>query len=99
MSRKHRLPNETIWGRWSIFSAGFVALLVAGCVGSTDSAATVRSFHRILFLGNSITLHGPSPSIGWTGNWGMAASTESRDYAHVLAARIPGATFDVRNVS
>jgi len=39
---------------------------------------------RVLFLGNSITLHGPSAAVGWSGNWGMAASEREKDYAHVL---------------
>ena len=39
---------------------------------------------RVLFLGNSITLHGPSESIGWTGNWGMAASAADKDYVHLV---------------
>ena len=43
---------------------------------------------RILFLGNSITLHGPKPDIGWTGNWGMAASSEDKDYVHLVASAI-----------
>lgn len=43
---------------------------------------------RVLFLGNSITLHGPTPKIGWTGNWGMAASALEKDYVHVLTAQI-----------
>jgi lysophospholipase L1-like esterase len=43
---------------------------------------------RILFLGNSITLHGPSAAVGWSGNWGMAASAPEKDYVHVLVSAI-----------
>lgn len=48
--------------------------------------------NRILFLGNSITLHGPLESIGWTGNWGMAASEQSKDYVHLLTKQIAEAS-------
>ena len=39
---------------------------------------------RVLFLGNSITIHGPSAKVSWPNNWGMAASARE-DYVHVLA--------------
>jgi len=79
-------------------AAGFCALIV-GCRDSAASPRAVPSFHRILFLGNSITSHGPDQSIGRTGDWGMAATSAVNDYAHVLTARIPGATLEERNVS
>lgn len=43
---------------------------------------------RVLFVGNSITLHGVKPEIGWNNEWGMAASQREADYVHRLMAEI-----------
>jgi lysophospholipase L1-like esterase len=43
---------------------------------------------KVLFLGNSITLHGPAAKIGWEGNWGMAASSQQKDFVHLLTSKI-----------
>ena len=43
---------------------------------------------RVLFLGNSITLHWPAPAIGWHGDWGMAASRQENDYVHICMRRL-----------
>lgn len=37
---------------------------------------------RVLFVGNSITRHGILESIGWFGDYGMAASCKENDYVH-----------------
>ncbi len=38
---------------------------------------------RVLFMGNSITLHENAPHIGWCADWGMAASERESDYVHL----------------
>lgn len=43
---------------------------------------------KILFVGNSITIHPPSDALGWSGNWGMAATCEENDYVHRLMSAI-----------
>ena len=63
-----------------------------------------QAVDRVLFLGNSITLHGPLASIGWMGNWGMAASAPEKDYVHLLTERIAKAAggrprIKVRNIA
>ena len=43
---------------------------------------------KILFVGNSITLHGILPEIGWNHCFGMAASSRENDYVHVCMKEI-----------
>ncbi len=56
-----------------------LSTLVFACMAVQASAQT-----KVLFLGNSITKHGPKADIGWTGNWGMAATAEANDYVHLV---------------
>jgi hypothetical protein len=92
--------RDSVWRRAGRFLAGaFVAIAILSCGSSTDVPATIPGIHKILILGNSITLHGPSPEIGWTGDWGMAATSAARDYAHVVAAHVPGAALEIHNIS
>ena len=43
---------------------------------------------KLAFIGNSITLHKPSASIGWSHSSGMAASKLENDYVHRTVERI-----------
>jgi len=48
----------------------------------------IETLDDILILGNSITYHSENPSNGWYGNWGMAASSQNKDYAHLLEEKL-----------
>ena len=39
---------------------------------------------RIMFIGNSMTLHGINEELGWKNECGMAASSPEKDYVHQL---------------
>ena len=54
---------------------------------------------KILLVGNSITLHGAAPQIGWNGEWGMAAASPDKDYAHLLMAACPDSPFCICQVA
>ena len=56
------------------------------------AASCVKGGVRVLFLGNSITLHGSLPKIGWTNVWGMAASAREKDYVHLVTRGIEAKT-------
>ena len=57
-----------------------IVALALVCAGIAQAAEV----QKILFLGNSITLHGPSKKVDWSGNWGMAASSLDKDYVHLV---------------
>jgi hypothetical protein len=44
--------------------------------------------YRILFMGNSITRHGPSKKLKWNYTAGMAASSEATDYVHQFVDKV-----------
>lgn len=60
----------------------------SGAAGRPELQIGALEVGRVLILGNSITLHGPAEKIGWSGNWGMAASAEDKDFVHLLLGRL-----------
>ena len=57
---------------------------------------------KVLFVGNSITLHGPKADLGWNGWHGMAASSPEKDYVHLcireMTKKHPDASFAIAQV-
>ncbi len=59
---------------------------------------------RILFVGNSITLHGKLEKAGWLNDCGMAASEPDKDYVHLVVQKIrekydPNVTYGILQVA
>ncbi|WP_339900706.1 SGNH/GDSL hydrolase family protein [uncultured Cyclobacterium sp.] len=69
------------------FLLGLILVIV-----SCETSEKPLSSHKILVIGNSITIHPPDSSIGWNANWGMAASGPEQDYFALLKADLQNLT-------
>lgn len=80
---------------------GAIALILGGCLAAgtclgqeaapPGMLGTMKA-ERLLFLGNSITLHGRHEPYGWLYDCGMAASAPEKDYVHFVAAALEART-------
>ena len=93
---------------FAVLSSAFGVVDDAAKMGATEMnpGARLRCAERmdggefkVLIYGNSIAQHGPKPDIGWTNDWGMAASAPGKDFAHLVVAGLEaklGRKADVR---
>jgi alpha-galactosidase len=61
-----------------------ILFAVIGIISFSATASAQAKPQKILFVGNSLTSHGPKADIDWHGDWGMAATSADKDYVHVV---------------
>jgi len=61
-----------------------ILFAVIGIISFSTTASAQAKPQKILFVGNSLTSHGPKADIDWHGDWGMAATSADKDYVHVV---------------
>jgi len=75
-------PTPTPTPTPNLLSRILLAPPILPCFAATASAQAKPQ--KILFVGNSLTSHGPKADIDWHGDWGMAATSADKDYVHVV---------------
>lgn len=68
--------------------SGLLRLFIIFTVFLTSTSLKAETVSRLLVLGNSMTWHTPSAALDWSGNWGMAASQQDKDFSHVVATML-----------
>ena len=90
---------------FEVFNGGNEQLCKAGVTVMIDSVQFLRRTSeadgsqalKVLIIGNSITQHGQSmDKLQWAGTWGMAATSEDKDYVHLLEDKILAKNGDVK---
>lgn len=79
------LFHEAVMFKISWLAGLGATLLLAGCCVTEPREKPVA---ELLVVGDGITCHAPLPELGWNGDWGMAATSAERDFAHRLLAHI-----------
>jgi hypothetical protein len=75
----------------TIIFFALLSCIINCCAQSNDNEIKSKNdnpIKSVVILGNSIVIHGPKADIGWSGNWGMAASVADSDFVHRLMADI-----------
>lgn len=89
---KKTITAQWIWRDVKMLIPGVVAAVCWVLVPCCNAEETPSIYHKILVVGDSITKHGPAVAeLGWSGQWGMAASSEDKDYVHLFIARLTSA--------
>lgn len=63
-----------------IFITAAALLVAVNCFAASADEQKLN----VLCVGNSLLSHGANQDLGWSGTWGMAASSEDKDYYHQL---------------
>lgn len=58
------------------------------CAALFAASIGAEEIGKVLIIGNSIMKHGAAPQLGWNSTWGMAATAQEKDYAHLLYRKI-----------
>ncbi|MFD2874331.1 hypothetical protein ACFS5N_17750 [Mucilaginibacter ximonensis] len=78
--------------------------LIMSCKKQNNTVSqSTLTFSNVVILGNSITYAPHDNSIGWYGDWGMAATALDLDYAHLLLAKFkvknPNVQVQIKNIA
>jgi len=68
-----------------------LALVLAGC-----ATGEPPKFREMLVVGDAVSGCAPIPELGWTHDWGMAATERERDYVHRLYAELKKSSPDLK---